>query len=67
MGFIWLKDLNNNVKQYKENDKKTIDALISSGRWTKIQGRKNLSPYAEVKKTIKKKTKKSSKKSSKKK
>ena len=62
MSFIWLKDLNNNVKQYKESDKKTIDALISSGRWTQVEGRRNLSPYTKTKKTDKKKTKKSSKK-----
>ena len=41
MNFIWLKDLNNNVKQYKENDKKTIDALISSGRWSRIKNRRD--------------------------
>ncbi len=53
MNFIWLKDLNNNVKQYKENDKKTIDALISSGRWSRIKNRRDLSPYVETKKTKK--------------
>jgi hypothetical protein len=62
MSFVWLKDLNNNVKQYKESDKKTIDALISSGRWTQVEGRRNLSPCTKAKKTDKKKTKKSSKK-----
>tara|TARA_Y100001951_G_scaffold69413_1_gene56292 strand:- start:1339 stop:1530 length:192 start_codon:yes stop_codon:yes gene_type:complete len=62
MNFIWLKDLNNNVKQYKENDKKTIDALISSGRWFRVKSRRDLSPYVETKKTDKKKTKKLSKK-----
>ena len=55
MSFVWLKDLNNNVKQYKESDKKTIDALISSGRWTQVEGRRNLSPYTKTKKTDKKK------------
>ena len=53
MNFIWLKDLNNNVKQYKEYDKKTIDALISSGRWSRIKNRRDLSPYVETKKTKK--------------
>ena len=53
MNFIWLKDINNNVKQYKENDKKTIDALISSGRWSRIKNRRDLSPYVETKKTKK--------------
>ena len=53
MNFIWLKDLNNNVKQYKENDKKNIDALISSGRWSRIKNRRDLSPYVETKKTKK--------------
>jgi len=61
MSFIWLKDLNNNIRQYKANDTKTIDALISSGRWTQVQGRRNLSPYVEPK-VAKKATKKSSKK-----
>ena len=62
MSFVWLKDLNNNIKQYKESDKKTIDALISSGRYIQVQGRRDLSPYVEIKKIHKKKTKKSSKK-----
>ena len=63
MSFVWLKDLNNNVKQYKENDKTTIDALISSGRWTQVKSRRDLSDYvAPAKKAARKKTKKSSKK-----
>tara|TARA_Y100001938_G_C7979980_1_gene373895 strand:+ start:166 stop:357 length:192 start_codon:yes stop_codon:yes gene_type:complete len=62
MSFVWLKDLSNNIRQYKESDKKTIDSLISSGRWTRVKGRRDLSPYSEAKKTAKKKTKKLNKK-----
>ena len=40
-------------EQYKEYDKKTIDALISSGRWSRIKNRRDLSPYVETKKTKK--------------
>ena len=50
MSFVWLKDLNNNVRQYKENDTNTINALITSGRWMKIKSRRDLSDYLSLKK-----------------
>tara|TARA_R100000808_G_scaffold23562_1_gene52458 strand:+ start:934 stop:1125 length:192 start_codon:yes stop_codon:yes gene_type:complete len=62
MSFVWLKDLNNNVRQYKENDTNTINAKITSGRWIKIKGRRDLSGYIEPKKATKKPSKKTSKK-----
>tara|TARA_R100001082_G_C4364770_1_gene161307 strand:- start:3940 stop:4131 length:192 start_codon:yes stop_codon:yes gene_type:complete len=62
MSFVWLKDLNNNVRQYKENDTNTINALITSGRWMKIKSRRDLSDYIEPKKVTKKPSKKAAKK-----
>ena len=62
MSFVWLKDLNNNVRQYKENDTNTINALIASGRWIKIKGRRDLSDYIDSKKVTKKPSKKAAKK-----
>tara|TARA_R100000664_G_C2679180_1_gene87925 strand:- start:400 stop:588 length:189 start_codon:yes stop_codon:yes gene_type:complete len=60
---IYLKDLNNNIKELKESDVKTVDALISTGRWVKCSGRKDFSVLNESKKATKKSTKKTSKKS----
>ena len=55
MSFVWLKDLDNMVRQFKESDTNTIDAFIKTGRWTKVQGRRDLSPYiAPAKKSTKK-------------
>jgi hypothetical protein len=62
MSFVWLKDLNNNVRQYKENDTNTINALITSGRWMKIKSRRDLSGYVEPEKVTKKASKKATKK-----
>ena len=41
MSFVWLKDLDNMVRQFKENDTKTIDAFIKTGRWKRVQGRRD--------------------------
>ena len=52
---IWLKDLNNMVRQFKESDSKTVDAFISSGRWVRVKDKKDLSNYvAPAKKATKK-------------
>tara|TARA_Y100001973_G_C5192824_1_gene332128 strand:- start:1029 stop:1226 length:198 start_codon:yes stop_codon:yes gene_type:complete len=55
---IYLKDLNNNIKEFKDSDTKTVEALLNSNRWTRCSGRKDLSDYVEVKKAAKKPTKK---------
>jgi len=60
---IYLKDLNNNIKEFKESDTKTVDALISTGRWVKCSGRKDFSVLNEPKKATKKVVKKRAKKS----
>ena len=52
---IYLKNLNGAVKEFKDNDTLTVDALVGSGRWERISGRKDWSPF---KKATKKKTKK---------
>ena len=53
---IYLKNLNGQVKEHKNTDARTIEALLDSGRWTRVKGLKDTAPYAEPKKTIKKKT-----------
>tara|TARA_Y100001938_G_scaffold79552_1_gene109936 strand:- start:134 stop:340 length:207 start_codon:yes stop_codon:yes gene_type:complete len=67
---IYLKNLNGQVKEYKDNDEKTIDSLLTSGRWVRVKGLKDLSIYtgtkkSKAKKTTKKATKKTTKKAKK--
>ena len=64
---IYLMNNIGQVKEYKEHDVKTIDSLVSSGRWKRVTGRKDTSLYEEPKKsTPKKETKKPTKKTKKK-
>ena len=58
---IYLKNLNSQVKEYKETDTKTVEALLDSGRWERVKGLKDSSPYAVAKKSVKKASKKKSK------
>ena len=56
--------------KYKDNDEKTIDSLLTSGRWVRVKGLKDLSIYtgtkkSKAKKTTKKATKKTTKKAKK--
>ena len=52
---IYLKNLNGAVREYKDHDTSTVDALVGSGRWERISGRKDWTPYkAPAKKTTKK-------------
>ena len=53
---IYLKNLNSQVKVFKDHDMKTVDSLIDSGRWVRIKGLKDSTPYSKPKK--KKKVKK---------
>ena len=58
---VYLKNLNSQVKEFKDNDMKTINSLIDSGRWIRVKGRKDVTPYSKPKpkpKAKKKKTKK---------
>ena len=54
---IYLKNLNGAVKEFKDYDTLTVDALVGSGRWGKISGRKDWTPFktSAKKKTTKKK------------
>ena len=55
---IYLKNLNGAVREYKDHDTSTVDALVGSGRWVRISGRKDWTPF---KKATTKKTTKSTK------
>ena len=55
---IYLKNLNGQVKEYKDHDIKTVDHLLSTGKWTRIKGLKDWTDYSSSK-TYKKKSKKS--------
>ena len=52
---IYLKNLNGAVKEFKDGDTLTVNAMLDSGRWERVAGRKDWSPYAEKKKSTKKK------------
>jgi len=51
---IYLKNLNSQVKEYKDTDTKTVDTLLDSGRWTRVKGLKDWTLYSKPKKTKKK-------------
>ena len=34
---IYLKNLNSQVKEFKDTDTKTIDVMVDSGRWIRVQ------------------------------
>ena len=61
---IYLKNLNGQVRGYKDTDSKTVNGMIDSGRWVRVKGLKDITPY--VKPKAKKKSKKKAKKTSKK-
>ena len=54
---IYLKNLNSQVKEYKDHDTKTVNHLLDSGRWTRVVGLKDSTPYVAPKKTSKKASK----------
>ena len=51
---IYLKNLNSQVREFKDHDMKTVNSLIDSGRWTRINGLKDWTPYSPPKKSKKK-------------
>ena len=55
---VYLKNLNGQVKEMKDRDARTIDSMVDSGRWVRVQGRKDSTPYSAPKKATKKSTKK---------
>ena len=55
---IYLKNLNSQVREFKETDMRTVDSMVDSGRWTRVKGLKDWTPYSKPKKTKKKATKK---------
>ena len=46
---IYIKNLNSQVKEYKDTDTETVAALLDSGRWERITGRKDWTPYVAPK------------------
>lgn len=55
---IYLKHINGQVKEYKDHDTKTTDFLVDSGKWERVTGIKDWTPYKKVVKKINKKTNK---------
>ena len=55
---IYLKNLNSQVREFKDRDTKTVDEMMGSGRWTRVSGLKDMTPYSAPKKTTKKKANK---------
>ena len=53
---IYLKAKNSGqVKEYKDGDTATVEDLLGTGNWLKVQGRKAPTPYkVATKKTTKK-------------
>ena len=51
---VYLKNLNSQVKVFKDHDMRTINGLIDSGRWKRVKGLKDSTPYSEPKKKKKK-------------
>ena len=51
---IYLKNLNSQVKEFKDSDMRTVDVLIDSGRWEKVVGLKDTTPLSIPKKVVKK-------------
>ena len=54
---IYLKNLNGQVKEYKDSDTKTVNYLLKSNNWKRIVDRKDLTDYSTPKKKTKKKSK----------
>jgi len=54
---IYLKNLNGQVKEYKDHDVKTVNHMIDSGRWARVAGLKDSTPYSAPKKASKKSSK----------
>ena len=55
---VYLKNLNSQVREFKDSDTRTVDSMIDSGRWVRVKGLKDCTPHSVPKKTAKKATKK---------
>ena len=55
---IYLKNLNGQIKEMKDRDARTIDSMVDSGRWARVHGVKDSTPYSAPKKATKKKANK---------
>ncbi len=55
---VYLKNLNSQVREFKDNDTRTVDEMVDSGRWTRVSGLKDWTPYSPPKKAKKKTNKK---------
>ena len=55
---VYLKNVSGEVRDFKNNDKKSLRNLLDSSECVRIKGLKDMTPYTEPKKTTKKKTKK---------
>ena len=55
---IYLKAVNGQVKTYKDHDMKTIESLLTTGKWARVEGLKDVTPYSNPKAAKKKATKK---------
>jgi|TARA_Y100001973_G_C5136462_1_gene300600 hypothetical protein len=54
---IYLKAKNSGqVKECKDGDMSTVEDLLSTGNWIRVQGRKDPSAYSPPKKSSKKKS-----------
>ena len=56
---IYLRSLNSGiVDEFKERDTKTVNHILDTGMWERVQSRKDMTPYSVPKKATKKTTKK---------
>jgi len=55
---IYLKAVNGQVKTYKDHDVKTIESLLATGKWVRVEGLKDVAPYSNPKTAKKKAAKK---------
>ena len=51
-------DVKRKIKEIKDRDTRTINSMVDSGRWVRVQDRKDSTPYSAPKKATKKTTKK---------
>ena len=51
---IYLKNIGGNIATLKDSETKEAKNLIESGLWSRVNGRKDFSPYSEPKKASKK-------------
>tara|TARA_R110000851_G_scaffold261329_1_gene413812 strand:+ start:1115 stop:1318 length:204 start_codon:yes stop_codon:yes gene_type:complete len=54
---IYLKATNGQIKQYKDHNTKPIDFLLGTGKWSRVKGLKDSTPYSTPKKASKKTSK----------